>query len=145
MATSFAVTAAGSALDCGKIAAEAAAAVAIPEDISGLEASALERLIATLTLKLDIAKRVLSEKSVEVKQLRHVDSYAINKERLAEHAPKEELPALRHINSMELNRSRLPEPSPLPFGIERDQLPTIVAVGAAVLLGAAFVLSRRNR
>lgn len=144
MAT-FAVTATGAALDCDKIAAEVAAAMAIPEDMSGLDASALERLIATLTFKLDIAKRVLSEKSSDIKPLRHVDSYAITKERLSEHAPKEEPKALRHNNSMELNRSRLPEQPPLPFGIERDQLPMIAALGAAVLLGAAFVLSRRGR
>lgn len=144
MAT-FAVTATGSALDCDKIAAEAAAAVAIPDDMSGLDASALERLIATLTLKLDIAKRVLSEKASEVKPLPHVDSYVITKERLSEPPKEEEPKPLRHINSMDLNRSSLPEQPPLPFGIERDQLPAIVALGAAVLLGAAFIFSRRTR
>jgi hypothetical protein len=169
--------------DASAIAAAAAAAMAIPDDLIGLDEAALERLIAMIMLKLDIAKRLLSEKSDKV-ELRHVDSDAIIEERapkeedaaatedvkallnvdsvepdsvaitevrVSEHAPKEEdapkeeVKALLHVDSMVLNQSRLPEHSPLPFGIKREQLPTIVVLGAAVLLGTALILSRRNR
>jgi hypothetical protein len=134
-------------LDCDKIAAAAVAAVAVPEDISGLDAAALVQLIAGLTLQLEVAKRVLAEKQdgrPTEKTLSHVDSFAINQERLSRQSssPPASVP-LTHINSLEITRRHL---GVSPFAkLEGHRLHARIAGGSAVLLGAVFLLRRRSR
>lgn len=149
-APTFAASPHGDVVDCGKLAAACIAAVEVPEDLAKLDKPALEQLVITLTNRLEVAKRVLLQKESakaepEVKPLRHVDSFAINQERLPHKTKPEAVVPLQHVNSMDINRQRLPE-EPSFFGmLEGTNLYATIAVIAAVTLASAFIVSRRHR
>lgn len=161
MAPTFAASAEGELIDCGKVAAACLEVTAVPEDVGALDAAALEQIITSLTQQLQVAKRVLQEKlqtkaesevekletkaEPEANTLRHNDSFAINKDRLVQPAaPAAEVP-LKHVNSMEINRQRLPEEPSLLGKAEGQRLYAAIAVGAAAALAIAFVIGRRSR
>jgi hypothetical protein len=150
----IAVTCEGDAINCEKV---ADAASAIPDDLAGLDEPALEALVVRITHRLHLAKRVMQEKldakvpepdvivpepDVIVKPLSHIDSFAINKERLSNGKPIEAEPPLKkHVEPTVFAPARLAEEAPS-SNREGPTLPALIAVGVAV---AVFLLARRRK